>query len=151
MSHVKQVDISHKPFVLREAVAEGYLRLRPETIERIRKGEVEKGDPLQLAQLGGIIAAKETPRLLPLCHPIRIESVNVEVAIDEERSAVRARATVRALEQTGVEMEALAAVVGALLNVWDAVKQYEKDESGQYPVTELVNVRVVRKVKSGVG
>ncbi|MEM0454778.1 MAG: cyclic pyranopterin monophosphate synthase MoaC [Nitrososphaerota archaeon] len=151
MSHVKQVDISHKPFVLREAVAEGYLRLRPETIERIRKGEVEKGDPLQLAQLGGIIAAKETPRLLPLCHPIRIESVNVEVAIDEERSAVRARATVRALEQTGVEMEALAAVVGALLNIWDAVKQYEKDESGQYPVTELVNVRVVRKVKSGVG
>ncbi len=148
---MKQVDISHKPFVLREAVAEGYLRLRPETIERIRKGEVEKGDPLQLAQLGGIIAAKETPRLLPLCHPIRIESVNVEVAIDEERSAVRARATVRALEQTGVEMEALAAVVGALLNVWDAVKQYEKDESGQYPVTELVNVRVVRKVKSGVG
>ncbi|MEM3168096.1 MAG: cyclic pyranopterin monophosphate synthase MoaC [Nitrososphaerota archaeon] len=137
--------------MLREAVAEGYLRLRPETIERIRKGEVEKGDPLQLAQLGGIIAAKETPRLLPLCHPIRIESVNVEVAIDEERSAVRARATVRALEQTGVEMEALAAVVGALLNVWDAVKQYEKDESGQYPVTELVNVRVVRKVKSGVG
>ncbi len=148
---MKQVDISHKPFVLREAVAEGYLRLRPETIERIRKGEVEKGDPLQLAQLGGIIAAKETPRLLPLCHPIRIESVNVEVAIDEERSAVRARATVRALEQTGVEMEALAAVVGALLNIWDAVKQYEKDESGQYPVTELVNVRVVRKVKSGVG
>ncbi|MEM1954134.1 MAG: cyclic pyranopterin monophosphate synthase MoaC [Nitrososphaerota archaeon] len=151
MSHVKQVDISHKPFVLREAVAEGYLRLRPETIERIRKGEVEKGDPLQLAQLGGIIAAKETPRILPLCHPIRLESVDIEVAIDEERSAVRARATVRALEQTGVEMEALAAVVGALLNIWDAVKQYEKDESGQYPVTELVNVRVVRKVKSGVG
>jgi len=149
--HVKQVDISHKPFVLREAVAEGYLRLRPETIERIRKGEVEKGDPLQLAQLGGIIAAKETPRILPLCHPIRLESVDIEVAIDEERSAVRARATVRALEQTGVEMEALAAVVGALLNIWDAVKQYEKDESGQYPVTELVNVRVVRKVKSGVG
>ncbi len=148
---MKQVDISHKPFVLREAVAEGYLRLRPETIERIRKGEVEKGDPLQLAQLGGIIAAKETPRILPLCHPIRLESVDIEVAIDEERSAVRARATVRALEQTGVEMEALAAVVGALLNVWDAVKQYEKDESGQYPVTELVNVRVVRKVKSGVG
>jgi len=148
---VKQVDISHKPFVLREAVAEGYLRLRPETIERIRKGEVEKGDPLQLAQLGGIIAAKETPRILPLCHPIRLESVDIEVAIDEERSAVRARATVRALEQTGVEMEALAAVVGALLNIWDAVKQYEKDESGQYPVTELVNVRVVRKVKSGVG
>ncbi|MEM2270693.1 MAG: cyclic pyranopterin monophosphate synthase MoaC, partial [Nitrososphaerota archaeon] len=77
--------------------------------------------------------------------------VDIEVAIDEERSAVRARATVRALEQTGVEMEALAAVVGALLNIWDAVKQYEKDESGQYPVTELVNVRVVRKVKSGVG
>ncbi|MEM0375271.1 MAG: cyclic pyranopterin monophosphate synthase MoaC [Nitrososphaerota archaeon] len=151
MLHVKQVDISHKPFVLREAVAEGYLRLRPETIERIRKGEVEKGDPLQLAQLGGIIAAKETPRILPLCHPIRLESVDIEVAIDEERSAVRARATVRALEQTGVEMEALAAVVGALLNIWDAVKQYEKDESGQYPVTELVNVRVVRKVKSGVG
>ncbi len=148
---MKQVDISHKPFVLREAVAEGYLRLRPETIERIRKGEVEKGDPLQLAQLGGIIAAKETPRILPLCHPIRLESVDIEVAIDEERSAVRARATVRALEQTGVEMEALAAVVGALLNIWDAVKQYEKDESGQYPVTELVNVRVVRKVKSGVG
>jgi cyclic pyranopterin phosphate synthase len=101
--------------------------------------------------LGGIIAAKETPRILPLCHPIRLESVNVEVTLDEERSFVRARATVRAVEQTGVEMEALMAVAGALLNVWDAVKQYEKDQDGQYPVTELVSVRVVRKVKGAEG
>ena len=148
---MRQVDISHKPFVVREAIAEGYLRLRPETIERIKRGLVEKGDPVQLAQLGGIIAAKETPRILPLCHPIRLESVNVEVTLDEERSFVRARATVRAVEQTGVEMEALMAVAGALFNVWDAVKQYEKDEAGQYSVTELVSVRVVRKVKGAEG
>ncbi|MCS7126868.1 MAG: cyclic pyranopterin monophosphate synthase MoaC [Thaumarchaeota archaeon] len=144
---VKQVDVSGKQEVVREAVAEGYLKLRPETVRRIVEGKVEKGEPFALAEVGGLIAAKETPKLLPLCHQLRLEKVEVDLTVDEERSCVRARSVVKARERTGVEMEALVAVTIALLNVWDAVKQYEKDESGQYPHTEIFGVRVLSKVK----
>ncbi|MCS7094892.1 MAG: cyclic pyranopterin monophosphate synthase MoaC [Thaumarchaeota archaeon] len=144
---IRQVDVSAKEEVHREAIAEGYLKLRPETIKRIVEGEVEKGDPIALAQVGGIIAAKETQRLLPLCHQLRIEKVEIELTVDRERSVVRARSFVKARERTGVEMEALTAVAVALLNVWDTVKQYEKDESGQYPETEIVGIRVLSKIK----
>ncbi|MDW8041377.1 MAG: cyclic pyranopterin monophosphate synthase MoaC [Nitrososphaerota archaeon] len=144
---IRQVDVSSKEEVLREATAEGYLRLKPETIRRIVEGRVEKGDPVALAQVGGILAAKETPRLLPLCHQLRMEKVEIELDVDQESSCVRVRSSVKARERTGVEMEALTAVAVALLNVWDLVKQYEKDESGQYPETEILGIRVLSKVK----
>jgi len=142
---IRQVDISGKRAVRRRAVARGFIKLRPETIERIRSGEVEKGDPLQIARVAGINAAKLTPLLLPLCHPLRIEHASVDLEIKD--CGVEVVATVTATEKTGVEMEALTAAAVALLNIWDAVKAYEKDERGQYPETLIREVRVVEKEK----
>jgi cyclic pyranopterin phosphate synthase len=129
----------------REAVATGRIKLNPRTIELIRDGKIEKGDPLQLARVGGILAAKHTPEIMPLCHQLRLEAVEVNLEIGDDY--VEAVSRVVASERTGVEMEALTAVMGALLNIWDAVKQYEKDTSGQYPSTEIYGVKVISKVK----
>jgi len=140
------VDIHEKGVQYREAVATGEIHLKPETVERIREGRIEKGDPIQIATLAGIQGAKLTPMLIPLCHPIQVESVDVK--FDVEESTLKVTVRVSASAKTGVEMEALAAVTAALLNVWDVVKMYEKDKDGQYPTTSMSNVKVVRKVKS---
>jgi cyclic pyranopterin phosphate synthase len=129
----------------REAVATGRIKLNPRTIQLIKEGKIEKGDPLQLARVGGILAAKHTPEIMPLCHQLRLEAVEVNLEIRDDH--VEAVSRVVASERTGVEMEALTAVIGALLNIWDAVKQYEKDSSGQYPSTEIYGVKVISKVK----
>ena len=144
---IKQVDVSGKPMVRREAIARGFIKLKPETIRRIREGRVEKGDPLQVARLGGINAVKFTPLLLPLCHQLKIDSVSIETRLMDDGVEVVAR--VKAFERTGVEMEALTAASIALLNIWDAVKAYEKDERGQYPETEITGIRVLEKLKEG--
>lgn len=144
---MKQIYVGDKEVVFREAVAEGYIKLRRETIERVESKNVEKGDPLTLARLGGIAGSKYTPLLLPLCHNIRIEAVDVDAWIDKSSSRIGVRARVRAHEKTGVEMEALVAAMTALLNIWDMVKQYEKDERGQYPHTAVEFVRIVSKTK----
>ena len=144
---LSMVDVGGKPVVFREAVAEGFLRLRAGSVERIRKGNVEKGDVFGVARVAGVLAAKRTSELVPLCHPLRLTDVDVRLeVVDQER--VRVEATVRAVERTGVEMEALVAVSMALLTVWDMVKPYEKDVAGQYPQTRIEGVRVLRKVKS---
>ena len=142
---IRQVDISDKKPVKRVAIARGFIKLRPETIRRIMSEGVEKGDPLQVARLAGINAAKLTPLLLPLCHPLKLEHVQVDAKVLEEGVEVEVR--VEATEKTGVEMEALTAASIALLNIWDAVKKYEKDSEGQYPFTEITSVKVVRKIK----
>lgn len=142
---IRQVDVSGKPAVKRIAVARGFIKLRSETLRRIREGGLEKGDPLQVARLAGINAAKLTPFLLPLCHPLKLEHVSIEARVLGEGVEVEVR--VEATEKTGVEMEALTAASVALLNIWDVVKRYEKDEEGQYPYTEISSIRVVRKVK----
>ena len=147
MAEIRQVDVSGKEVVRREAVARGFIKLRPETIQRIRSGALEKGDPLQTARLAGINAAKLTPFLLPLCHPLKLEHVEVNLSVVDDGVEVVVR--VVAHEKTGVEMEALTAAAIALLNIWDVVKQYEKDESGQYPLTEITSIRVLRKIKEG--
>ena len=141
------VDVGGKPVVVREALAEGFLRLRAGSVERIRKGNVEKGDVFGVARVAGVLAAKRTSELVPLCHPLRLTDVEVRLEVVDE-ARVRAEATVRAVERTGVEMEALVAVSMALLTVWDMVKPYEKDVAGQYPQTRIEGVRVLRKVKS---
>ncbi len=145
MVSIKQVDISEKKAVRREALAVGKIRLRPETINRIREGSLEKGNALEIARIAGIMAAKSTPYLLPLCHQLKLEHVELSETIADDHIEVRAR--VVAFEKTGVEMEALTAVSAALLNIWDVVKQYEKNEEGQYPFTEIYGLRVVSKVK----
>ncbi|MDW8083670.1 MAG: cyclic pyranopterin monophosphate synthase MoaC [Candidatus Caldarchaeum sp.] len=142
---IRQVDVSRKAVQRREAEAVGRIQLRPETVERIKMGLVEKGDPLQVARLGGIIGAKLTSSILPLCHQLKLEAVEVNETVGDDFIEVRSR--VVAYEKTGVEMEALAAVTAALLNIWDVVKQYEKDENGQYPFTQITGVKVLSKVK----
>jgi len=145
-SEIKQVNVSSKPLVKRTAIARGFIKLRRETIERIKSGSIEKGDPLQLARIAGINSAKLTSLLLPLCHPLRLDYVEVNPKINDQ--GIEVEVLVEATERTGVEMEALTAVSIALLNVWDAVKMYEKTVDGQYPDTVITDIRVVRKVKN---
>ena len=141
------VDVSGKPEVFREATATGTIRLKTKTVRLIRENKIEKGDPFHTAKIAGILAAKMTSSLIPLCHPLPLTNVQIEIKV-LENSKVQASSTVRAKAQTGVEMEALVATTVALLTVWDMVKQYEKDEFGQYPFTAIKNIRVVKKVKA---
>lgn len=144
----RQVDISAKPVSLRTATATGRIKLKRSTVELVRKGRTGKGDPLSLAKITGVMAAKRTPELVALCHPLKIESTQIETTL--EPGGVRVTATVSAREKTGVEMEALTAVAVALLNIWDVVKPYEKDEHGQYQATAIDSIKVVRKEKKPV-
>jgi cyclic pyranopterin phosphate synthase len=143
---VTMVDVSGKPEIFREATAKGTIKLKPETIRLIKDGKIAKGDPLYTAKIAGILAAKKTSGLVPLCHPLPLTSVEVEVKVMGE-SNVDVSAVVRTRAQTGVEMEALTAVSVALLTVWDMTKQYEKDAAGQYPATVIENIHVVQKLK----
>ncbi len=143
---MSMVDITTKPEVYREATAKGCIKLKPETVRLIRKRKVEKGDPFEVAKVAGVLAAKNTCSLIPLCHPLPLTNVNVNLNIIDD-ATVEVEATVKTRAQTGVEMEALVAVSVALLTVWDMTKQYEKDAEGQYPTTVIEDVRVVSKVK----
>jgi len=140
------VDITAKPEIYREAKAKGTIKLKPETIRLIRAGKVEKGDPFHVAKVAGILAAKNTSSLIPLCHPLPLTSVEVKLQIVDD-SKVEVETTVKTRAQTGVEMEALAAAATALLTVWDMTKQYEKDSQGQYPSTSIQDLHVVSKMK----
>jgi cyclic pyranopterin phosphate synthase len=142
---LKQVDISKKPVVYREATATGRIKLRSDTISLIRKGALEKGDPLSLAATAAILAVKSTPTIVTLAHPLRIERTEPKVKVGD--GWVDVTVTVAAHEKTGVEMEALTAVSVALLNIWDVVKSHEKDPAGQYPTTRIESIRVTSKVK----
>jgi GTP cyclohydrolase subunit MoaC len=135
--------------VIREAVAEGKIYLRPETLQAIRQGTVVKGNVLATARVAATLAVKQTPLLIPLCHQIPLSSVDVEFTYGEEclEAAVRVRST----GKTGVEMESLTGVSVALLTIWDMVKSAEKDERGQYPCTRIEGIRVVEKKKEGDG
>jgi len=141
------VDISEKPEVFREATATGTIKLKPETIRLINEGKIAKGDPLYTAKIAGILAAKKTSTLIPLCHPLPLTNVEVEIRV-LDKFIVQVTSTVKTKAQTGVEMEALVATAVSLLTIWDMVKGYEKDEIGQYPTTVIQNIRVVRKLKS---
>jgi cyclic pyranopterin phosphate synthase len=140
------VDVTAKPEVPREATAKGRIKLKPETIRRIKQGTIEKGDPFTISKTAGILAAKNTSTLIPLCHPLPLTNVKIDLQILDNTS-IEAEATVKTKAQTGVEMEALAAVTVTLLTIWDMTKQYEKDAKGQYPNTAIDNIHVVRKIK----
>ena len=147
MSHVNMIDISSKDIVLRIATAEGRIKLRKETMQKIVNKAVEKGDIISVSEIVGISGAKKTSELLPFCHPIPITKVSVRVTPDTDNQEVIVNATVKGIYKTGVEMEALSAVTLALLNIWDMVKKYEKDEKGEYPFTEITKIRVIEKKK----
>jgi len=140
------IDVSGKATIFREATATGSIKLKPLTVELIESGKIIKGDPLYTAKIAGVLAAKKTSDLIPLCHPLPLTNVEVDVKVSD-KTTVTANATVKTNAQTGVEMEALTAVSTALLTVWDMTKQYEKDTSGQYPSTVITDIRVVKKFK----
>ena len=121
------VDVSDKPETRREAVAEGRVLCNAETLGLIRQGGVKKGDVLSVARLAGIMGAKQTAALIPLCHPLPLSAVSLDLSLDEAASAVRIRATCRTDGKTGVEMEALTAVSIAALTVYDMIKAVQKD------------------------
>lgn len=142
---VKMVDITEKEVSFRQATAHGFIRLKSETIEAIRRGNLPKGDVLTVSKAAAILAVKRTWELIPLCHPIPITGVDVDLRVVDD--GVEATVTVRSTAKTGVEMEALTGIAVALLTVWDMVKSIEKDEKGQYPLTEITGIKVVEKVK----
>lgn len=145
MTMVKMVDITQKRDVVRIAIAEGFIRLKKETISAIREKRVPKGDVLTTAKISSILAVKKTADLIPMCHPIPITSVDVDFEIFEE--GIKVICKVKSIGKTGVEMEALVGVSIALLTIWDMVKIMEKDENGQYPHTAIEWIRVVEKIK----
>lgn len=120
------VDVGAKAETEREAIATGRVLMRPETLRLIQAGDLPKGDVLGTARVAGIMAAKRTAELIPLCHPLLLTSVAVDFAYDEEAPAVEITATVRCRGQTGVEMEALAAVSVAALTIYDMAKAVER-------------------------
>ena len=140
------VDVSAKAEIYREATATGTIKLKQETIGLVSTGKIAKGDPLYTAKIAGVLAAKKTSDLIPLCHPLPLTNVEVDMKV-LDKFTITATATVKTRAQTGVEMEALTAVSAALLTVWDMTKQYEKDAEGQYPSTAIENIHVVKKFK----
>jgi cyclic pyranopterin phosphate synthase len=120
------VDVSDKPVTNRVAVARGRVVVAPETLAMIDQGRAKKGDVLAVARLAGIMGAKKTADLIPLCHPLAISKVALELSVDIKRSSIEIEATVKTTGQTGVEMEALTAVSVAALTVYDMVKAVDK-------------------------
>ncbi len=123
----RMVDVGTKPVTERTAVASCALRVTPATAELLADGRLPKGDALALARIAGIQAAKRTPELIPLCHQVALTGVEVEVEVDRASGHVEVTATARALDRTGVEMEALAAAAVAALTLYDLIKAVQKD------------------------
>lgn len=124
---VHMVDVSGKNDTLRTAVAVGKVILGKEAFARVRDNTVQKGDVLSIAQIAGIMGAKETPRLIPLCHQVQIQGVDVDLSLDKDAKAVEIRAFAKSIGPTGVEMEALTAVSVAALTIYDMCKSITKD------------------------
>ena len=138
------VDVSDKDVTERTATAKGLVTMQPETMALIQEGGVKKGDVLSVAQLAGIMGAKRTPDLIPLCHPLDLTSVTVDLTCDTERNAVEISATCKLKGKTGVEMEALTAVAVAALTVYDLCKAVDRG-------MRISDIRLVHKAggKSG--
>ncbi|HLE27722.1 MAG TPA: cyclic pyranopterin monophosphate synthase MoaC [Anaerolineales bacterium] len=134
----RMVDVGHKPDTDRVAVAAGEVRMKPETLALIRAGDLKKGDVLAVAQLAGVMAAKRTAELIPLCHPLPLTHIDVRCELKDDLPGVAITATVRTTGKTGVEMEALTAVSVAALTVYDMAKAAEK-------TMQITNVRLLEK------
>lgn len=134
----RMVDVAEKSDTHRQAVARGLVRMQPSTLELIKKGQVAKGDVLSVAQLAGIMAAKQTSHLIPLCHPILISDVRIEFDIDDRESMVAITATVESTGKTGVEMEAMTATAVAALTIYDMCKAVDRG-------MKIENIRLIRK------
>jgi cyclic pyranopterin phosphate synthase len=136
--HAHMVDVSDKDVTARVAVAQGHIKMAPETYDIIAEGRAKKGDVLSVARLAGIMGAKKTPDLIPLCHPLPVTKVAVELTLDPDLPGVRIEGTVKTTGQTGVEMEALTAVSVAALTVYDMAKAVDR-------AMEIGGIRVILK------
>jgi cyclic pyranopterin monophosphate synthase len=125
----KMVDVSGKPVTARYARATGSIRMKAETLEAIRRNSIAKGDVLSVARVAGIMAAKRTGELIPLCHTLPLSDIQVDLTLDPELPGVRCEAVARTNAQTGVEMEAIAAVAISLVTVYDMAKAIDRDMS----------------------
>ncbi len=134
----KMVDVGEKDPSRREATAGARVLLGRETFDRIRTGGMKKGDVLTVAQVAGIMGAKRTPDLIPMCHPVQIDGIDMRLSLNEERLSVEIEATVSCAGRTGVEMEALTAVSTAALTVYDMCKAIQKD-------IEITDIRLLKK------
>jgi len=134
----KMVDVGDKQITLREALAMGTVHVNTETFKLITQGEMKKGDVFAVAQVAGIMAAKRTPDIIPMCHPIAISGVDISFKTNEDSCTIDIFATVRCKGETGVEMEALTAVTAAALTIYDMCKAVQKD-------IEINNIRLLRK------
>jgi len=136
--HPRMVDITGKPDTHREAVAKGTVRMQAATLDLIKKGETAKGDVLAVAQLAGIMAAKQTPHLIPLCHPLLIGDIKIGFNMNEGNNTIEITTTVESVGKTGVEMEALTATAVAALTIYDMCKAVDRG-------MRIENIRLVRK------
>jgi cyclic pyranopterin phosphate synthase len=134
----RMVDVGGKPDTERVAVAKGEVVMQVKTLQLIQEGALKKGDVLTVAQLAGVMAAKRTSELIPLCHPLPLTHISVEITLDPELPGVRLYATARTVAKTGVEMEALTAVAVAALTIYDMAKAAEK-------TMRIQNIRLVEK------
>src|SRR5512137_550813 len=141
----RMVDVTGKAVTQREAITKGTVHMQPETLALIQKGQIAKGDVLTVAQLAGIMAAKKTPDLIPLCHPLLLGEIRVEFKIDEPNCAIDITSTVKNSGQTGVEMEAMTATAVAALTIYDMCKAVDRG-------IRIDNVRLIKKSggKSGL-
>jgi cyclic pyranopterin phosphate synthase len=137
-SDIRMVDVGGKPVTKRQAVARGKVLMQTATLSLLKKGKLPKGDALAAARIAGIMAAKETYRLIPLCHPLLIEDVKIEFTIDEKTSAVEITATVKGSGKTGFEMEALTAIAVSGLTIYDMCKTVDQ-------TLHLDSIRLVKK------
>jgi cyclic pyranopterin phosphate synthase len=159
----RMVDVSAKAETVREAVARAVLKMKPATLAAIRAGQVKKGDVLGVARTAGILAAKRTPDLIPLCHPLRITGIDVTFEMNRRAATLTIETRVRTVDKTGVEMEALTAAAVAALTVYDMVKAVEKGvtierlglmeksggKSGHWVRAEPAPARAVRPLAAG--
>lgn len=134
----RMVNVTGKPDTHRRAVAKGLVRMQPATFSRLQGGQIAKGDVLTVAQLAGITATKKTPDLIPLCHPILIDSAGIEFNLDAENSTVEITATVESTGKTGVEMEALTAAAVTALTIYDMCKAIDRG-------IRIENIRLIKK------
>ncbi len=137
-SDIRMVDVGEKPVTRRQAVAKGRVLMQAATLKLLKQGKLPKGDVLAAARVAGIMAAKETHRLIPLCHPLLIEDVKVEFSIDEKTSAVEITTTVKGSGKTGFEMEALTALAISGLTIYDMCKTVDQ-------TLKLDNIRLTKK------
>lgn len=145
MIKMGMVDVTEKPIIKRYAEASGRLYLKTDTINGIKAGNIKKGDPLLIAEIAGMNAAKQTHLLIPHCHQIPLDMVEIDFTVNDD--CIDAVCTVSAQARTGVEMEALVGVSIALNTILDTVKYIEKDPDGQYPLTKITDIRVLFKKK----